>query len=137
MRLFVSAQTRRHPQIDDRVFTDRRVGTSIETVFIDEVFAANGGLATREQLLAVMPRNMLARHVEAGAIVRVWHGIYVLGPPDTFGLLAGPDLMTDRSMVACMNTAAELYGFNTEDTARVRILDPGVRMRPAAGLMVP
>jgi hypothetical protein len=39
-------------------------------------------------------------------------------------------------MVACMNTAADLYGFDTERDRRLHVLDPGVRMRPTAGLMV-
>jgi hypothetical protein len=105
-------------------------------VFIDEVFASNGGLATREQLLAVMSRKMLAAHVKAGAIVRVWHGIYAASPPTAVGRLAALDLMSGKAIVACMATAAQLYGFDTENDARIHILDPGVRMRPTAGLMV-
>jgi hypothetical protein len=41
-----------------------------------------------------------------------------------------------RAMVACMHTAAELYGFDTEKDGLVHVLDPGVRMRPTAGLTV-
>jgi hypothetical protein len=105
-------------------------------MFIDELFAVNGGLATRGQLLSVMSRKMLASHVKAGAIVRVWHGIYALSTPDTVGRLAALDLFTGKSMVACMHTAAELYGFGTDGDDLVHVLDPGVRMRPVAGLMV-
>jgi hypothetical protein len=105
-------------------------------VFIDDLFAAAGGLATREQLLSVMSRKMLAAHVKTGAIVRVWHGVYALSPPDAVGRLAGLDLMTGKAIVACMGTAAHLYGFDTERDARIHILDPGVRMRPNSGLMV-
>ena len=112
------------------------LGRSICDVFIDEVFAVNDGLATRAQLLAVMSRKMLAAHVKAGAVVRVWHGVYALTPPDADGRLAALDLMTGRTMVACMSTAARLYGFDTERDDRIHVLDPGVRMRPNAGLMV-
>jgi hypothetical protein len=105
-------------------------------VFIDDVFAASGGLATREQLLSVMSRKTLAAHMQAGAIIRVWHGVYSLSPPDALGRLAGLDLLTGRVIVACMSTAAQLYGFDTEEDDRIHILDPGVRMRPTAGLMV-
>jgi hypothetical protein len=105
-------------------------------VFIDDLFAAAGGLATREQLLSVMSRKMLAAHMKAGAIVRVWHGVYALSPPDAVGRLAGLDLMTGKAIVACMGTAAHLYGFETERDDRIHILDPGVRMRPNSGLMV-
>ncbi|BBX74868.1 hypothetical protein MSHI_27740 [Mycobacterium shinjukuense] len=52
------------------------------------------------------------------------------------GKLAALDLLAREPIVACMGTAASLYGFDTENTSRVHILDPGVRMRPSAGLMV-
>jgi hypothetical protein len=65
-----------HPQIQLRALSVFRPAGSLEAVFIDEVFAANGSLATREQLLAVMSRKMLEAHLKAGAIVRVWHGVY-------------------------------------------------------------
>ncbi|MGZ6779900.1 MAG: hypothetical protein ACXVGO_12985, partial [Mycobacterium sp.] len=50
--------------------------------------------------------------------------------------LAGLDLVSDERIVACMGTAAALYGFDTEQDRKVHILDPGVRMRPTTGLMV-
>jgi very-short-patch-repair endonuclease len=105
-------------------------------VFIDELFSANGGVVTTQQLLAVMSRKMLASHVRAGAIIRVWHGVYALSPPDMFARLAGVDLIAGKPIVACMNTAAEMYGFGTERDSTVHVLDPGVRMRPVAELMV-
>ena len=66
----------------------------------------------------------------------MWHGVYALTPPDATGRLAALDLITGKPIVACMNTAAELYGFDTEQDSRTHILDPGVRMRPVDGLMV-
>ena len=109
---------------------------SLNPVFIDDLFAPGRGLATREQLLSVMSRKMLAAHVKAGAIVRVWHGVYALSPPDAIGRLAALDLMTGKAIVTCMATAAQLYGFDTEKDDRIHILDPGVRMRPTSGLSV-
>jgi hypothetical protein len=103
---------------------------------IDEVFAANGGLATREQLLTVLSRKMLSLHLRADAIFRVWRGVYAQTPPDTVGRLRGLDLVSSQPIVACMNTAAELHGFGTEYDERIHILDPGVRMRPTADLIV-
>jgi hypothetical protein len=105
-------------------------------VFIDEIFASSGGLATREQLLSVMSRKALAAHLKAGAIVRVWHGVYALSPPNAIERLTALDLMTGKHIVACMATAAQLYGFDTEKDDRIHILDPGVRMRPTSVLMV-
>lgn len=103
---------------------------------IDEVFDANGGLATRDELLAVISRKSLAAHVTAGALVRVWHGVYAREEPGVVSRLAGLDLMTGKQAVACMSTAAKLYGFDIENDARIHVLDPGIRLRPTAGLMV-
>ncbi|WP_264068552.1 hypothetical protein [Mycolicibacterium komossense] len=83
-----------------------------------------------------MNPKTLARHVAAGAIVRVWHGVYALVEPDLPGRLAALELSTGRPVVACMHTAATLYGFGNEDSVRMHVLDPGVRMRPSASLMV-
>jgi hypothetical protein len=105
-------------------------------VFIDEIFAAPGGVATARQLSAVMSRKTLAAHLRAGAIVRVWHGVYSLGPPDTVTRLAALDVLVGRPVVACLHTAADLHGFRTEASGPVHILDPGIRMRPTVGLMV-
>ena len=105
-------------------------------MLIDELFGSTGGLATREQLLSAMSRKMIAAHLKAGAIIRVWHGVYSLSPPDVGGRLAGLELMTGKRIVACMSTAAQLYGFDTENDDRIHILDPGVRVRPTKGLMV-
>ena len=102
---------------------------------LDELFAPTG-LATREQLLKAMSRKVIAAHVHAGAIIRVWHGVYSMNAPDLDMRLTGLDMMTGKRIVACMHTAATLYGFDTEFDSRVHILDPGVRMRPNAGLMV-
>lgn len=103
---------------------------------LDELFAANGGLATTAQLLSVISRKALASHLEAGAIIRVCHGVYALEPPETCGRLAALELATGRPIVACMGTAAEFHGFDIEQDGRLHILDPGVRIRPNSGLMV-
>jgi hypothetical protein len=83
-----------------------------------------------------MSRKMLATLVRTGGIVRVCHGVYAVAEPDVLGSLAALDLMTGGSLVACMATAADLHGFDTERDNRIHILDPGVRIRPTAGLMV-
>jgi hypothetical protein len=102
----------------------------------DELFALNGGLATTAQLLETMSYRTLARRVRTGTVIRVWRGVYAQHPPSTIDRLAALDALSGKSIVACMNTAAELHGFVTETESRIHILDPGVRMRPAAGLVV-
>lgn len=59
-----------------------------------------------------------------------------MAPPDVLGRLAALEMMTGRQMVACMNTAAALYGFDTETDPRVHVLDPAIRMRPTERVMV-
>lgn len=103
---------------------------------IHELFAANAGLVTRAQLLSVITKKALASHLEAGAIVRVCQGVYALQPPDIPGRLAALELATGRPIVACMGTAAELHGFDIEQDGRLHVLDPGVRIRPNAVLVV-
>lgn len=103
---------------------------------LDQMFGGPHGLATAAELAPELSRRMLARHVRAGAIVRVCHGVYALSSPDALGRLAALDVMTGRQMVACMGTAAELYGFATETDPRVHVLDPAIRMRPTDRVMV-
>ncbi|MCT7660614.1 hypothetical protein N4S67_19615 [Mycobacterium sp. CPCC 205710] len=83
-----------------------------------------------------MSYRTLARRVRTGKVIRVWHGVYAQHPPSTIDRLAALDVLSGKSIVACMNTAAELYGFGTENGRRIHILDPGVRMRPVGELMV-
>jgi hypothetical protein len=94
------------------------------------------GLATTSELLTVMSRKRLAGLVKAGRLTRVFHGVYALGEPDVLTKLAALDVLAGQPVVACMETAASLYGFDTECTPKVHVLDPGVRMRPSEGLMV-
>ena len=128
---------------DQRLSTDRgsrgHLRVSVRQhryVLINEFFAANGGLATTQQLEALMSHKMLRSHVNAGTLVRVGHGVYALSSPDMFGRLAALDLIADKPIVACMNTAAALYGFNTEPDDTIHVLDPGIRMRPSKRLIV-
>ncbi len=95
-----------------------------------------GGVATTSQLLTVISRKRLAGFVKSGRLLRVCHGVYALSEPDVSGALAALDLKVGRPVVACMGTAAGLYGFDTEGTSRLHVLDPGVRMRPSPALMV-
>lgn len=105
-------------------------------VSIAELFEANGGVATYAQLHTVISRKAIESHLKKGDIVRLGRGVYSLGRPDTARRLAALDLSVGTPVVACMSTAADLYGFYTEGDQRIHILDPGVRVRPKVGLMV-
>jgi hypothetical protein len=96
----------------------------------------SGGFATTGQLLTVMTRQQLDVQVKNGGLVRVWYGIYAAAKPDLLGRLAALDAFMGQQAVPCLGTAAALYGFDTENTSAIHVLDPGVRMRPTIGLMV-
>lgn len=95
-----------------------------------------GGFATTRQLLTMMTRQQLDVQVRKGGLVRVWYGVYAAAEPDLVGRLRALDLLMRQPAVACLGTAARLYGFDTENTTAIHVLDPGVRMRPTRGLMV-
>ena len=95
-----------------------------------------GGFATTAQLLTVMTRQQLDVQVKNGGLVRVWHGIYAAEEPNLLGRLAALDIFMRQRAIVCMGTAAVLYGFDTENTTAIHVLDPGVRMRSTVGLMV-
>lgn len=97
---------------------------------------AREGLATTRELLSIVSRKRLAGLVKAGRLIRVCHEVYAFDQPDVLTKLAALDLLAGQPVVACMGTAAALYGFDTESTSRLHVFDPGVRMRPAPGLMV-
>lgn len=101
-----------------------------------DLLAAVGGYATTQQLLTVMTRQQLNVQVRNGGLVRIWYGVYAATEPDMLGRLAALDVFMGKKAVACLGTAAALYGFDLENTSALHILDPGVRMRPTVGLMV-
>ena len=111
-------------------------GSIVAAVDIESVLLARGGLATTAELLTVISRKRLAGLVKVGRLIRVCHGVYALSEPDLLSKLAALDLVAGHPIVACMDTAAVLYGFDIESTRCLHILDPGVRMRPSTGLMV-
>lgn len=102
----------------------------------DGPFARHSGIATTQQLLSAMSYRTLARRIRDGEVFRVSHGVYSLEPPDTACRLRALDLTLHIPVVACMNTAAQIYGFETDPDARAHILDPGVRVRPSPEVMV-
>jgi len=103
---------------------------------IEGALLTRGGLATTAELLTVISRKRLAGLVKAGRLIRVFRGVYALSEPDVLDKLAALDLLAGQPIVACIGTAAALYGFDTEATSIVHVLDPGLRLRPSKGLMV-
>lgn len=94
------------------------------------------GVVSTSQLLAVMTRQQIDVQVNKGNLHRVWRGVYAMAPPDELGRLKALDVSIGQEAVCCMETAAAPYGFDTENSSAIHVLDPGVRMPPTTGLMV-
>jgi len=94
------------------------------------------GLATTGELLTVMTRQQLDVQVRKGGLIRVWRGVYSVAQPDLLMRLRALDLLIGGHAVACMHTAAALYGFCVEKHDSVHVLDSGSRLRLGGELVV-
>lgn len=104
---------------------------------IEELFDKQGGVATTGQLLACMSRRSFDNAVNSGVLERMWQGIYCRGEPTDELRLRGLDLSNGTTVPVCLGTAAAVYGFDTEDTADLHVLNPpGGQIRCADGLVV-
>ncbi|HZU49726.1 MAG TPA: hypothetical protein VFA16_21100 [Mycobacterium sp.] len=96
-----------------------------------------GGVVTKGQALTVLSRRELEADLKCGVLQKLWHGIYGSGNVDTGLRLRGLDLATGSTVAVCLSTAAGGYGFDTEDTRDLHVLDPGDHhLRPADGLVI-
>jgi hypothetical protein len=104
---------------------------------IEELFGKQGGVATSGQILIRMTRRQFDNAVNCGVLERVWQGIYCLGEPTDELRLRGLDLSSGTTVPVCLGTAAAMYGFDTENTADLHVLNPpGGQIRCADGLVV-
>lgn len=102
-----------------------------------QLLDAQGGVATSAQILAHLSRRSFEVAVNTGALERLWHGIYCSGEPTDQLRLRGLDLSCGRPVAVCLGTAAALFGFDTEQAAGLRVLNPpGRALRCADGLVV-
>ena len=115
-----------------------RVGGSLAGMNSDavEMISRGGGLVTTADLLTVMTRQQMDVQVRKRNLIRVWRGVYSVTAPDLLMRLRALDLLVGDHAVACLHTAAALYGFGVQDSGAVHVLDPGFRLRPTTGLVV-
>ncbi len=98
---------------------------------------AQGGVATSAQVLTVLTRRGLEADLKNGVLSRVWHGIYGRGELTSGLRLRGVDLAVGTPVAACLGTAAAAYGFDTEQTGDLHVLNPeGRQLRSTDGLTV-
>jgi very-short-patch-repair endonuclease len=102
-----------------------------------DIFTAQGGVATSAQILDHLSRRGVQRGLRDGEMVKVWPGIYSLGTPSTASRLRGLDLRCGEHVAVCLGTAAAMFGFDTEDSAALHVLNPvGHNLRARTGLVV-
>ena len=102
-----------------------------------DLFTAQGGVATSAQILDHLSRRGMQRELKNGEMVRIWPGIYSLGAPSTAIRLKGLDLRCGEHVAVCLGTAAAIFGFDTEDSPDLHVLNPvGHLLRAGPGLVV-
>lgn len=96
-----------------------------------------GGVVTSAQALTFLTRRGLEARLNSGELQRVWYGVYGRGDIGRRLQLRGLDLITGTTVAACLGTAADMYGFDTERTKDLHVLNPpGRQLRSADGLVV-
>ncbi|WP_068187719.1 hypothetical protein [Mycobacterium sp. UM_CSW] len=104
---------------------------------LSRLLDAQGGVVTSAQALTFLTRRGLEAALNNGELQRVWHGIYGHGAVTTALRLRGLDLAAGTTVAVCMGTAAAAYGFDTERTLDLHVLNPdGRRLRSTDGLVV-
>ncbi|MBL3753083.1 hypothetical protein IPW42_26125, partial [Mycobacteroides abscessus subsp. massiliense] len=73
---------------------------------LDELFDAQGGVATSGQILAVVPRYKFESVLKSRYLERVWNGVYCLGEPTDELRLRGLNLSCGTAVPVCLGSAA-------------------------------
>ena len=89
-----------------------------------ELFEKQGGVATSGQILARTTRRRFEAAINCGVLERMWQGIYCLGEPTDELRLRGLDLSSGQTVPVCLGTAAATYGFDTDGTVDLHVLNP-------------
>jgi hypothetical protein len=96
-----------------------------------------GGVVTSAQALTFLTRRGLEAELNSDGLQKVWYGIYGHGRVTRGLQLRGLDLATGTTVAACLGTAADAYGFDTEQTADLHVLNPPrQQLRSGDGLVV-
>lgn len=104
---------------------------------LDALLASQDGVATTAQLLRLLGRAGFEYRVGHGDLASVWTGIYTSQEPDVLLRLRGLDLRAGEPVAICLGTAAAAYGFDTEDSVDLHVLNPvGHQLRNSDGLVV-
>jgi len=107
------------------------------TAALQDLFATQGGVATSSQILQHISRGEMQRNLRHGQLTKLWPNVYGQGDADAPTRLRGLDLRCGETVAACLGTAAVAYGFDTENTTDLHVLNPvGHQLRSTTGLQV-
>jgi hypothetical protein len=103
---------------------------------LSRLLDTQGGVVTSAQALTFLTRRGLEAELKNGELQKIWYGVYRRGDVDRRLRLRGLDLVTGTTVAACLGTAAAVYGFDTELTADLHVLNPpGQQLRSGDGLV--
>ncbi|OBH06609.1 MULTISPECIES: hypothetical protein [unclassified Mycobacterium] len=104
---------------------------------LSRLLDTQGGVVTTAQALTFLSRRGLEADLKCGVLQKVWYGVYGRGEITDALRLRGLDLATGTTIAVCLSTAAAMYGFDTERTADLHVLNPsGGQLRSSGGLVV-
>ncbi len=104
---------------------------------LKDLFDRQGGVATSGQVLERVSRRGFAARLNSGELTKIWPGVYCRGEANNHLRLRGLDLRAGGRVAVCLGTAAAFYGFDTEDTVDLHVLNPlGHLLRDSDGLVV-
>jgi hypothetical protein len=104
---------------------------------LQKLFDDQGGVATSGQILAVVSRYHFETVLKTCSVERIWQGIYCCSDPTEELRLRGLDLSCGSKVAVCLSTAASLFGFDTQQSADLHVLNPSKhQLRTVDGLVV-
>ena len=82
------------------------------------------GVLLGSQIAAVVGRRRLVRLVREGALVRLWRNAYALPgcAAEPSARIRALEMTVGGTVIACLHTAAELFGFDIEADSRTHVL---------------
>ena len=95
---------------------------SNETSRLSTTARAQGGVLLGRQTRALIGRASLAAALRRGLVTSIWHGAYATGPITLESCLKAAELTLGGPARPCLDTAAEIYGFDLSGGTSLHLL---------------
>jgi hypothetical protein len=101
------------------------------------LFSANSGVLAAAVIKSLITVGELRRLVRLHQVFPVTHGVYSDRPVSPQIRLKAAETIYGQPVTACLGTAADLWGFDTEDTVDAHIHDPEHRhLKTRSGIVI-